>query len=64
MTIYVKSFLYGFLYVFGLARTPFPSDIYKFTNRDDVSALSKDWENVGIEVMKAYESSEKPADSN
>jgi hypothetical protein len=64
MTIYVKSFLYGFLYVFGFSRYPYPNDLPNFTDREDVSAIANDWKNVGIEVMKAYESSEKPTTAN
>lgn len=64
MIIYVKSFLYGFLYVFGLTRSPYPHDLPDFKNREDVSAIANDWRNVGIEVMKAYESSEKPTSAS
>lgn len=61
MNLYIKSFICGFFYVFGFSNSPVPKDIHRIIRRDDRKALSNDWMQVGKEVMKAYEASEKPS---
>ena len=60
MNIYVKSFACGFLYIFGLVNLPITGQIQKYIYRDDKTAISNDWKNVGLEIHKSYESAEKP----
>ena len=60
MNLYVKSFVYGFLSVFGLVNTPIPEDVQKLFRRDDEKALANDWMLVGKDLMNAYETTEKP----
>jgi hypothetical protein len=60
MNIYIKSFILGFLYVFGLAESPIASEIKEIIFRDDAKSISKDWKKVGMEMRKAYETAEKP----
>jgi len=61
MNLYIKSFAYGFMYVFGMVNMPVPKDVHKLIHRNDEKAISGDWLQVGKEVMNAYEATEKPA---
>jgi hypothetical protein len=60
MNLYNKSFIYGFLYVFGLVSIPIPKDFQKIICRDDEKAIANDWSQIGKDVMKAYKATEKP----
>lgn len=60
MNIYFKSFILGFLYVFGITESPIASEIKKVFSRDDTKEISNDWKKVGVEIRKSYESTEKP----
>ena len=61
MNLYVKSFVYGFLSIFGLVDSPIPGEIQRIFRRDDETALANDWMQVGKDIMNAYETTEKPS---
>lgn len=48
------AFIDGFLYLFGLSDNPIKGIEIEHFDNDNVS-LSKDWENIGVELKKAFD---------
>ena len=53
--IYLRSFVSGFLYIFGLSDNPFTYLSSKYKNRNDAEEIDKDWRIVGTDIQNSYE---------
>jgi len=53
--IYLKSFVSGFLYVFGLSKNPSSILNTKYREQNDINEMEKDWQNIGSDIQKSYE---------
>ena len=60
-TIIYSAFIKGVLYIFGLNNNPIKEFKIKFESKNDNEAISKDWENIGIEIKKAFDVETKQA---
>ena len=54
-SVYLYSFVSGFLYVFGLSENPSRYLNKKFREQNDNDEIAKDWENIGTDIQKSYE---------
>ena len=53
--IYLRSFVSGFLYVFGLSENPVVYFKEKYRERNDAEEIAKDWIRIGTDMQKSYE---------
>ena len=53
--IYLRSFVSGFLYVFGLSENPTIYLNTKYREQNDTNEMVKDWKNIGTDIQKSYE---------
>lgn len=55
----MREFFLGFLYFFGLNDNPMMLKLRKRREESDSDRLSGDWYNVGNDIRKAYEATQK-----
>ena len=53
--IYLKSFVSGFLYVFGLSENPISYFENKYRKQNDKEEMKKDWMNIVNDIRMSYD---------